>query len=134
MSRIFIDSSIIIESLKGNEIAANILKQLYERGFVLMINPIVFSEVVYIFIKYSGKSKLKQLFELLNSFIMLDLSAKIVKISENFILKYGLFPNDAMILATCKFYDINFLASLDKDFEHCCNSENIKLINDPRMI
>ncbi len=31
-------------------------------------------------------------------------------------IQYGLLPNDALIAATCRHYDINKIATLDKDF------------------
>ena len=43
-------------------------------------------------------------------------------------VKYGLLPNDAMILATCKFYGINYLVSFDSDFEEACEGEGIRLL------
>ena len=45
----FIDSSIIIEGLKGSEKALNVLKFLFERHNVLIlyINSVVISEVIY---------------------------------------------------------------------------------------
>lgn len=52
MSRVFVDSSVIVEALKGNEKAIEILRDLKSK--VLVINPIVFSEVVYIFISMLG--------------------------------------------------------------------------------
>ncbi|HHG75545.1 MAG TPA: PIN domain-containing protein [Persephonella sp.] len=42
--------------------------------------------------------------------------------------KYNLLTNDALILATCKYYGIDKIASLDSDFEKATVSENIKLI------
>jgi predicted nucleic acid-binding protein len=41
--------------------------------------------------------------------------------------KYGLLPNDALILATCKFYGIKHLISLDRDFEEPCVEEGLEL-------
>jgi len=43
-------------------------------------------------------------------------------------VKYGLLPNDAMILATCKFYGIKYLVSFDSDFEKACEGEGIRLL------
>lgn len=40
---------------------------------------------------------------------------------------FKLFPNDALILATCKYYGTD-LVSLDEDFGECCRVEGIKLI------
>lgn len=66
--------------------------------------------------------------ELLNSFVMLDLTSEVVKIAEKYIMNFKMLPNDALILATCKCYSIDSLASLDSDFEVCCKAEGIKLI------
>ncbi len=62
MSMIFIDSSVIVESLKGNEKAVELLRSL--DGNPLAINPIVFSEVVYIFMKYAKEDYSEQGFRL----------------------------------------------------------------------
>jgi predicted nucleic acid-binding protein len=43
--------------------------------------------------------------------------------------KYNLLPNDAIILAACKFHKIG-LASHDSDFIIPCESENIELLRD----
>ena len=43
----FLDSSIIIESLKGNEKAIEIVKYLNEKKFNIYINEVVVSEVLY---------------------------------------------------------------------------------------
>ena len=42
---------------------------------------------------------------------------------------YNLKPNDAFILATCKYYNISYLISLDDDFQKPCEKEGITLIN-----
>lgn len=46
------------------------------------------------------------------------------------IRKYGLLPNDALILATSKSYELDALASLDADFQDACKRENLALISD----
>ncbi len=118
------DSSVIVECLKGNERAIDLLHSI--KDFELAINPIVFSEVTYIYMKY-GKKDLTKVFELLNSFIMLDLTKEIVKIAEKYVINFNLLPNDSLILATCKYYGFS-LASLDSDFKDCCEAERIKFI------
>ena len=40
-----------------------------------------------------------------------------VKLLTEIIEKYSLLPNDALIVATCKFYGIKHIASFDKDFQ-----------------
>ena len=42
---------------------------------------------------------------------------------------YGLLPNDAIILATCKFYGIKYLISFDEDSKDACNNEGVVLID-----
>jgi len=131
MSRIFLDSSVLVESLKGNDSAVKIIEALKEKDALLVINPIVFSEVTYLFTKYAGKSRIRELFSMLNSLAMFDVNAETVSIAEELMLNYNLLPNDALILATCKYYGIKYLASLDTDFEKVCEAEKINLINNP---
>ncbi len=131
MSRIFLDSSILVESLKGNDSAVRIIEVLKEKEALFIINPIVFSEVTYLFIKYAGKSRMRELFLMLNSLAMFEVGAETVSIAEELMLNYNLLPNDALILATCKYYGIKYLASLDTDFERVCEAEKVTLINNP---
>jgi predicted nucleic acid-binding protein len=42
--------------------------------------------------------------------------------------KYNLLPNDALIMATCKLSNIDWIASYDGDFESICRDEGIQLI------
>ncbi len=124
MSRILVDNSVIVKSLKGNEKALKLFRSIKDEE--LAINPIVFSEVVYIFMRY-GKKDVNKVLDLLNSFIMLDLTKEIVKIAENYIVRFKLFPNDSLILDICKYYGFS-IAILDSDFEACCKSEGIEFI------
>jgi len=41
-----------------------------------------------------------------------------------------LLSNDALILETCKYCELDELASLDTDYEEACREENIPLISD----
>ncbi len=44
--------------------------------------------------------------------------------------KHNLLSNDALILATCKYYRIKYLISIDtSDFKEPCEKEGIVLIN-----
>ncbi len=100
---------------------------------MLVINPIVVSEVTYLFMKYAGKSRMRELFSMLNSLAMFEVSAETVSIAEKLMLDYSLFPNDALILETCKYHGIKYLASLDSDFERVCEVEKITLINNSEI-
>ncbi len=142
-NKIFIDSSIFIENFKGNTLAKEILEVAINR-FDVCINSIVFSEVLFkLMVLKSGKSiltiksqnlisslikELKNYSELLLLFKVLEENKEILSISLRFIEKYNLLTNDALILATCKYYGIDKIASLDRDFEKATISENIKLI------
>ena len=48
---------------------------------------------------------------------VLDLTKQIFSVSYLIIEKYGLFPNDALIAATCKHYGIKNIATFDSDFD-----------------
>ena len=142
-NRIFIDSSIFIENFKGNITAKEILEVAIDK-FDVCINSIVFSEVLFkLMVLKSGKSiltiksqnlisslikELKNYSELLLLFKVLEENKEVLNISLGFIEKYNLLTNDALILATCKYYGIDKIASLDNDFKKATISENIKLI------
>ena len=137
-------NSIFIENFKGNTIK-EILEVAIDR-FDVCINSIVivFSEVLFkLMVLKSGKSiltiksqnlisslikELKNYSELLLLFKVLEENKEILNISLRFLEKYSLLTNDALILATCKYYGIDKIASLDSDFEKATISENIKLI------
>ncbi len=140
----FIDSSVLIEHLKGNPNARNLLQELITKDGEIFINDVVTSEVIFIYLKIiSGKSVLTlkkkpelvksvnktPCYELLGLFKFLEVNEFIYRISRDLIDKYGLLPNDALILATCKFYGIRYLVSLDDDFEYPCKREGIVLID-----
>ncbi|AAL80699.1 PIN domain-containing protein [Pyrococcus furiosus DSM 3638] len=46
-SEVFLDSSILVGLNLGDENAKALVKSLIERGFTLVINPVVFSETAY---------------------------------------------------------------------------------------
>ena len=54
--KVLIDSSVIIESLKGNEEAERILRELIrsKEKIVLYLNPFVFNEVIFISLLYNS--------------------------------------------------------------------------------
>ena len=57
MKGVLLDTSILIEHFKGNSKARNVLLGLIDSDVALFINPIVFSEVVYLLLGfYSGVS------------------------------------------------------------------------------
>ena len=60
--------------------------------------------------------------------IVEEIEDDMLRLMENYNLK----PNDALILATCKYYQVPYLVSLDTDFEKPCKGEGITLINIPQ--
>ncbi len=126
----FIDSSIIIETLKGNKEAIRIIAVLFEEiNYIdLFINPTVFSETIFQ-LYYKRKFSLDEIKEFIIKAKILAENEIIVRKSLDFIIKYNLKPNDALILATCKHYQIPYLISLDSDFNEPCEKEGIVLVN-----
>jgi len=114
--KLFFDSSIIIETFKGNEQAVNIVERIYKiENKEIYINAVVFSEVSYQLL-YRKDFKKDEVFEFLNGFNFLDTNFSIISISEFFMKKYSLKPNDAIISATIKYFEIDYLVTLDNDY------------------
>jgi len=129
----FVDSNIIIEGLKvnglkeGKYLLSYVLKDLKNYYF---FNEVVYSEVKYNFLFKSKKIKDHTIVDIiLDSFLFKPITLTILKISDKLIESYNLKPHDALILATCKHYNIKHLISLDEDFKEPCEKEGIVLIN-----
>ncbi len=132
--KIFLDSSFIIELLKNNEVAVSISKLLLNLSYLeLHYNHIVFSEVVYQ-LYFKRKINIDLLKDIMSDFELLDMNSEIKEIALNFIQTYNLKPNDALILATCKFHKIENLISLDEDFKIPCEKEKINLIDSDKKL
>lgn len=65
------------------------------------------------------KTRFDILLELIDSGVILIVptTMPIFKRSYEISREYGLFPNDALIAATCEAYEIKRIATYDKDFE-----------------
>jgi len=63
------------------------------------------------------KKRINLLRKLMNYFHVLPITKEIIELSFEIQLKYGLLPNDALIAATCKFYNINKIATFDEGFK-----------------
>jgi len=79
---------------------------------------------------------LKSFSHLFGNFLRLhSVNENVITLANDYIIKYGLLPNDALVLATCKFYEIDCLVSLDEeDFIEPCRKENIHLISDVKAL
>jgi uncharacterized protein len=144
INRIFLDSSVLIESLKGNKTLfyESLISNLSNEFFV---NDIVVSEYLYYILGFSTgvsprtlqeKRKIKDTFENESKIIRTINNFNFISPNENILIDvpklmsdYNLLPNDAIILATCKLHGTK-LASHDSDFIFPCQSENIELIKD----
>ena len=80
-------------------------------------------EIKKAWIKGLGREEVENRFDVIRELIqnnlieVLDLTNQIFNTSYLIIKKYGLFPNDALIAATCKHYGIKNIATFDSDFE-----------------
>ena len=130
MNGVFIDSSVFLDFLEGKEKAKTLLEEY--SGLEGCINDIVFSEVLFVYIKAeTGKKsyelkkqpelvksiELNDIVELLGRYRALDVGEAVKSGAEGLIKKYGLLPNDALIAATCKHYGIRKIATFDSDFD-----------------
>lgn len=128
MKKIFIDSSVVIEYQKENTKAILLLENESKTKNIFYINPIVVSEVAYI-LKKKLKFEVEEIVVILKGLKILPIGTEIVQIAYRYMHQYNMKPNDAIISATCKFYKIQNLMSMDNDFENVCTNEGINLIN-----
>ncbi len=141
--KIFVDSGILVEYMKGNHI--EFYEALISNNYDLNINQVVISEYLFHFIAINAnKSPLsakmshqipdvfrdKKPFDLMPDFRHLQCNEHINELSVELMIKYNLLPNDALILATCKHNNIKNLASYDSDFENACKNENITILKE----
>ena len=141
-SKIFLDSSILVESTKGTKI--ELYDYLISRNdYEKCISQIVISEYTfYLLIIEGGKAPLTLKRDgtipaiigphnpvgLLSNMTLLESGPAIIPLYLHYMEQYNLLPNDALILATCKLNGIEQMASYDSDFEAACHNEGIRLI------
>jgi len=141
--RFFIDSNVIINYFYGDKTAKELIETAEKVGEIF-INGIVLTEVFIRYLKditgeksYTLKHK-PELVKAVDKTPLYSVIGKFLFLSDNILIgqdaislmdDYGLLPNDAIILATCKFYGIKYLISFDEDFEKACKEEGIVLIS-----
>ena len=141
--RFFIDSNVILDYFYGENRAREIIETAKNLGDVF-INGIVLTEVSIRYLKdltgeksYTLKHKpplvknvdKSPLYSILDEFSYLSDNLLIGEDAIVLMDTYGLLPNDAIILATCKFYGVKYLISFDSDFKKACEGEGITLVD-----
>lgn len=146
--KIFVDTSVLVEYMKGNN------TEFYEKLLLskhngLYVNQVVYSEFVFYFIAFQTKksplsakmaNEVSVSFENLNpidllpSFIHLGHNVEIAEKATKYMQSYNLLPNDALILATCNYHNIDHIATFDTDFVVPCNNLGIKVIRSVKHI
>ena len=127
---VFFDSNVFLHHLADSrEEATNLIEKVELGDITGYINDIVISEVTYGYIRaitglspFNLKKKiekieidlspLKELFDLFEV-----LPCRFGNITLDIMEKYNLLPNDALIVATCRYYGIRKIATFDKDFK-----------------
>jgi predicted nucleic acid-binding protein len=142
-SKIFIDTSILIEYYKGarRELFRALLA---DTSCILSFNQAVVSEYLFHHLGVSGgKAPLTlktsaSISSVLSSYDPLPLlslmewlpdSPLLLQPTIEYMKSFNLLPNDALILAMCKHHSIHALASYDPDFEPACKSEGIRYLS-----
>ncbi len=139
---IFIDSSLLVEYVKKAQ--TDLLNALQgDTGLRLFINQTVVSEYLFYHLAINGGKSPRTLKEtksislilqqddpqpFLSLFSYLPDDPTMLPLAIQFMSKYNLLPNDALILAACKTQGVPALASFDPDFSIACQSEGIRLI------
>lgn len=143
-NKIFLDSSILVEYVKGNKI--ELLDHLLnDTDSSLFISQIVISEFYFhALAAYGNKSPLSlkmsrgignimqqyQPQEFLQLFNFLADAAVFIDATAQLMEKHNLLPNDALIIANCQHHNIQYIASYDiNDLTPVCKSENMVLIS-----
>ena len=144
MKSFMVDSTVLVEHLKGNPEATEILEAIVEENVAGYINETVASEVIFIYLKFTtGRSfrtlkkrpelvkavRKEPVYELLSLFRFLETNEFIFNISKELIEKYGLLPNDALIGATALFYKLDGIITLDEDFTELGRKENLHIVS-----
>lgn len=143
-NRIFIDSSILVEYIKGTKLT--LLNRLVSHeNNSCFVSETVVSEYLLYFLAINGNASPKSLkksgkvtdifnrhfnHKFLLAFSFLASDENVFSLTPRFMATYNLLPNDAIILATCKIHSITKLASHDSDFIIPCKAEGIELLRE----
>ena len=149
MRSFIVDSTVLVEHLKGNPEATELLEALIEGDAEGYINETVASEVIFVYLKLkTGRSfrTLKKkpdlvkavqkgpVYELLSLFKFLDTNEFVFNISRRLIDEYGLLPNDAMIAGAALFYKLDGIMTLDNDFSELGEGEGLRIVSSKEQL
>ncbi|WP_394261560.1 type II toxin-antitoxin system VapC family toxin [Moraxella boevrei] len=128
MTKLLIDTDVMIELTRGNNQAIQLLNT-YQKQHQLCVSSINRYELL---IGSRNKSELKDLLELLTFFNTLSLNNEIAQMAEKLIIDYNLSHNlqlaDALIASTALVNDVGLLSRNKKDFQY---TDKINLISYP---
>ena len=133
--KVFFDSNVFLKYLAGIEDAKRLVDSVERGEWRGYINDIVISEVIYGYlrlalnvsryklrkyvVKYTNKVKEiieQDIYPLFIGFEHLPTNIGIDDLIEH-MTKYRLLSNDALIVATCRAYSIENIATFDEDFK-----------------
>ncbi len=127
--KVFFDSNIFLYHLSGERKGATKLINDVENGTIKgYVNDVIYSEVIYGFLRAKHdlpSYRLKEIMHLKLDFkdlkalfsLFVNLPMDVGEGLFDFIRRYKLLTNDALIAATCKHYGIKKIATFDSDFK-----------------
>lgn len=124
--KVFYDSSIIIEGYKANPLAVELISNVAEISHQGFINSTVISEVTYI-LRKKDLLPIDQIQQKLFQFKILECNSEVSSIAFEIMKNHNMTPNDAIILACCKYHKIDILLNLDDDFKNAAEALNVRL-------
>lgn len=144
---IFVDSSVLVEYLKGNnDLFLKLLKaRLAYARLRYAFNAAVLNEFLFYYLAVESKKapltiKRNKLIQsvlsgtgykaVLRQVHYLPDHPTFAEKVPDLMALYNLLPSDAFILATCRHHHVRYLATLDTDFSIPCTAEAISIIND----
>jgi len=134
--RVFVDTSIILAFLAGqDERAKDLIRRIERHEITGYINPVVIDETIYGYLRLATglsarrirkllakreerlikmiKSEVQPVLKLFTTLPLIAEPGETVEIIE----EYGLMPADALIALSCKQHELNTIATLDEDFK-----------------
>jgi predicted nucleic acid-binding protein len=143
-NEIFVDSCILIEYVKGNQVDF-LDKLLSNPNNKLYFNSIVVSEFLFHYLAFKGQKspmsikqsgKIKEILELDRTYLSFLKIFTSVSMQDSYIndavvlmTKHNLLPNDALILSTVMYYRFDHLATFDKDLIVAGSREQLSILS-----